>query len=269
MVSKGNNFQAFLLSPVQVYFYLSPQILASMKKLELSTSQFVPIQYELAGLRDRIIGFATDLIMLLGFIIVVSIISPGIFSFGNPAFVLLVMPVVLTYSLLFETLNRGQSPGKMIVGIRVLRMDGKDCTITEYLTRWILRPVEIYSSFGALAALLIAGSEKRQRLGDIAAGTVVVKVRPQLRFSLNDILNLKTEDNYSPVYPGATTFSEEEMLLLKSALDRYRAYPNDAHREALKRLRLIVANRLGMETSGQSDEHFLKQVLTDYVILTR
>jgi uncharacterized RDD family membrane protein YckC len=240
-----------------------------LPKIELNTSQHIPIQYELASLRDRILGFLLDAVLLFGVFIILIIFFPSLFQFSNPLFVFVILPILFFYNLAFETLNRGQSPGKMIMGIQVVRIDGKECTISEYLTRWIMRPVEIYSSMGALAAVLIAGSENRQRLGDMAAGTTVVQVRPALRFSLNHILGIQGLDNYQPRYHGITTFSEQDMLILKNALDRYKAYKNEAHQQVLEQLADKVEERLGIQEHELTTEQFLKRVLTDYVVLTR
>jgi len=240
-----------------------------LQKIELNTSQHIPIQYELASLRDRIIGFLLDAILLFGVFILLVLFFPFLFQFSNPLFVFVILPIVFFYNLAFESLNRGQSPGKMIIGIQVVRIDGKECTISEYLTRWIMRPVEIYSSMGALAAVLIAGSENRQRLGDMAAGTTVVRVRPALRFSLNHILGIQGIDNYQPRYHGVSAFTEQDMLILKNALDRYNAFRNAAHREALEQLADKIEWQLGIQETELTTEQFLKRILTDYVILTR
>lgn len=240
-----------------------------MQRIELNTSQHIPIQYELASLRDRMLAYALDAVLIFGIAIILIIFFPNLFQFSNPIFVFLVIPTLLFYNLAFETLNRGQSPGKMIIGIQVVRLDGKECTISEYLTRWIMRPVEIYSSLGALASILIAGSENRQRLGDMAAGTTIVRARPSLKFSLQHILGIQAIENYQPRYPGVIIFTEQDMLILKNALDRYKMYKNEAHSEYLEQLADKIEEILNLSESELTTEQFLKRVLTDYVVLTR
>ena len=79
-------------------------------------------------------------------------------------------------------------------------------------------------------------------------------------------MNLK---DYKVVYPEAKIFTEQQMLLLKETLERYKMYHNEAHQNALKLLSDNMAKQLGLEKTPFAKEKFLKTLLRDYIFLTR
>lgn len=85
--------------------------------------------------------------------------------------------IFLGYYVLFEMLWNGQTPGKRAAGIRVLRDDGTPITITESLLRNILRVIDFLPVFYGVGMLSLLLSRQSKRLGDFAAGTVVIKER--------------------------------------------------------------------------------------------
>src|SRR5690606_21911855 len=117
--------------------------------------------------------------------------------------------------------------------IRVIKIDGSELTFKDYFSRWALRILDIYMTMGSLAVILINSSEKGQRLGDMAAGTAVVKEKGMQSFSLNQILELNNQNNYVPIYQDVKVLNDEFVLLIKNTLIRERNFPNKAHKEAL------------------------------------
>src|SRR5690606_21050190 len=103
----------------------------------------------------------------------------------------------LLYHPLFEILMNGQSPGKRQMKIKVVSLDGSSPTIGGYLMRWLFRLVEVFMLRGAVAMVTIAANGKGQRLGDIAAGTTVVKLVPQHATS-SDAVFTQVESDYQP-----------------------------------------------------------------------
>lgn len=241
-----------------------------MKNIEIKTTQNVVLQYELADLRDRILAYLVDFICLffsLG--IIIALIS---MIFTGTLLVILNILVICTfifYSLAFEVLNHGQTPGKMALGIQVMKASSGQPTFGDYAARWVFRLVDIYFSFGGIASILIASSSKSQRIGDIVANTTVVKLTPSMDLNLEDILSMHARASYVPLYVHARQLPEEDVLLIKSTLDRFRMYRNEAHREALNLLADKIAHILRVEKVQTDNYSFLQTVLKDYVILTR
>ena len=243
-----------------------------MKNIEIITSQNVVLQYELAGLRDRAIAFLIDFVCLTIFLWISAIVLLGMFVFsetGGVVVYILVICIFVFYSLAFETLNKGQSLGKMALRLQVIRLKGGRATFSDYVARWVFRLIDIYLSFGSIASILIVSSSKAQRIGDVVANTAVVKMVPKTDLDLKSLLALHQQDAYNPQYPQARKLQEEDALLIKSTLDRHRKFDNPAHREAIDLLSKRVRELLDIEYTGNDQRLFLRTVLQDYVILTR
>ena len=93
-----------------------------------------------------------------------------IFSYAT----LLPMLVFLAYYVFFEAYKNGQTPGKMAVKIKVVKVSGEPIDIGEALIRNILRIIDGLI-FYLIGFIILSMSDKKQRLGDMAAGTIVVK----------------------------------------------------------------------------------------------
>ncbi len=243
-----------------------------MKNIEIKTTQNVVLEYELADLRDRIVAFLVDLMIMGAAIGLLSFIGyAGFFLEGavGTVYGIFLTFIFLFYSLAFETLNHGQSLGKMLMKIQVVKINGTKAGFADYAARWVFRMIDIYFSLGGVASILVASSEKAQRIGDIVATTAVVKTVPKMDLKLQDILNLKSRDSHTVTYTQAKYLKEHEALLIKSTLDRFKNFPNPAHREALMFLAEKLQKNLRVEGEVKNEKQFLQTVLHDYVVLTR
>ena len=228
------------------------------------------LQYELADLRDRILAFLIDFSTLVfGLGLLINIVS-NIFS-GTTQEVLIfaIICIFIFYSLALEVLNNGQSLGKMALRIQVIKITNGRATFADYAGRWVFRLVDIYFSLGGIASVMIASSSKGQRIGDIVANTAVVKLTPKMNLNLNDILTIHSSETYKPEYAQARQLMEEDVLLIKSTLDRYRKYSNTAHHQALTMLAKQISSILHLDETPKDNQRFLEVVLRDYVMLTR
>lgn len=233
-----------------------------MKTIEIITSQNVPLQYGLATVFERILAFIIDIAVLYFSFLIFSVFS------SEAAYYTFAIGFVF-YFFALEVFLNGQTLGKKVLGIKVIKINGYNITTSDYAVRWLMGWVEIFLSGGCLAAFLISSSEKGQRIGDIIANTGVVKIRPGKAFRLNELLNIQTTDNYTPVYTNVVEFSEDEMIIVKNALEKLKKYKNTAHKEAVRSLALIVKERLKIDNSKIDDVTFLRTILKDYIILTR
>jgi uncharacterized RDD family membrane protein YckC len=233
----------------------------------------VTIEYELAPLSYRLLAFLLDLAILSAGELILYFIGVWIFrGFGGGLTYyayLVVMPVFLFYALLSEIFMSGQSVGKLALGIRIIKISGKQATLSDYIMRWMFRLIDIYLSMGSVAAILVSSTDKNQRIGDIVANTVVIKLRSSRSLKLKDLLNIHSIDNYQPRYPEVRYLSEEDMLLVKSVLERNRKYGNDAHKEAMDELVKKLMSVLRIVKLQQEKPDFLRTLLNDYIVLTR
>lgn len=248
-----------------------------MSSIDIRTTQNVTIEYELAPLRDRIMAFVMDFVLFLVIYLVVRIITIALVgdlvfeSYFGTYFLYGLLPVgmLVLYHLLWEVFANGQSLGKRTLGIRVVRLDGKEPGLSDYLLRAILLLIDFVFSVGVIGVLLIGSSAKRQRMGDLAASTTVVRLRSGLQFGLEEILKIGEPDNYVATFPEVRKLKEEDMLFVKNTLNRWQRYRNPAHEKAMHELIAHLEQQLEIKKpAGRSDE-FLKQLIRDYIMLTR
>lgn len=246
-----------------------------MRSIEIKTTQNVTISYEIALLRDRILALILDWLVLS---VSLSIIFLLYFSIdNNPTETIIgvwmlyfVYPcIVFFYTLTLETIFNGQTVGKKIMKIKVIKLDGSQLTFFDYLLRWSFRLIDIFLSFGSLAAIMSTSTPNGQRIGGLVSNTTVVKLNPSLNISLYDLQQINSLVNYKPQYLEIKNFKEEDMLLIKQTIERYQKYRNEAHREAITELTNIMKQKLGLKKVPEGKIKFLKTLIRDYIVLTR
>lgn len=240
-----------------------------MQTIEINTAQNVRIGYELAGVGQRIFAYLIDFcVMALVMLVFVSLAPDAesdlfinIFAFFWLGF----------YTLLGELLGNGQTIGKKAMSIKVIKINGEVPDFYDYFSRWSMRLIDIYLSLGSVAMLLIASNRNGQRIGDIIAGTCIIRIRGTHRFELSDILKLnqKSVETTSFLYPQAARLSEAEVILIKQLLHRIRMYNNSAHHEALEHMAQKLKVLLELDNVPEDREDFLNRVVSEYIILTR
>lgn len=243
-----------------------------MKNVEIITSQNVVLQYELADLKDRIFAFLLDLGCLFGAFSILSIIVAAVFHSSGTAQnagLLFLTCLCSVYSLVFEYFNKGQTIGKKALKIQVIKVAGTQVSFSDFAARWVFRLIDIYFSLGGIACLLIISSGKAQRIGDLIANTAVVKIQTKTNIDLDDLLSIHKTNKYIPKYQQARKLLEQDALLIKSTLERYRKFRNHAHQEAVEMLATLVRERLAIDGVEESDSAFLQTILQDYVVLSR
>jgi uncharacterized RDD family membrane protein YckC len=244
-----------------------------LRSIEINTAQNVTIEYELAPLSIRLVAFLLDLAVIGGGLLIFYFL--GLLICGNTKDVftwylyLVLLPIFLFYSLASEIFLNGQSVGKLALGIRTVKLTGQQAVMSDYIMRWIFRLVDIYMCFGSLAAILISSTDKNQRIGDIVANTVVIRLRATRVLRLKDLLSIHSIDNYQPRYPEVRILSEEDMLLVKTVLERNRKYANQAHQDAQDELVKKLMGLLHINKLEQERSEFLRTLLNDYIVLTR
>jgi uncharacterized RDD family membrane protein YckC len=149
----------------------------------LVTPEAVVLQFETAGLGSRTLAVLIDLAIQGVMLVVASIPLIGLAGSGTSAtggivVALLVFTVILLgYPIAFETLWRGRTPGKAALGLRVVTTDGAPIRFRHAAVRGFLTLVDLYLTSGAAAVLAVLFTRDNQRLGDLAAGTLVLRQR--------------------------------------------------------------------------------------------
>ncbi|MCR6641751.1 MAG: RDD family protein [Sporocytophaga sp.] len=228
-----------------------------MQKIKIQTPQNVVIEYEIASIWDRIVANFRDYLIIISYIILLAIIS-STFKLNNPIlFIFFALPPFL-YQLVFESFMNGQSPGMKSKGLKVIRIDGKECTFLNYFLRWVLRPIDVFMFYGGIAMLMIAVTKNGQRLGDLLAGTTVVRLKKQ--YSLDNTLFVNPENNYVPVFSGVDRLNDRDMEIIKEAIKVYETTGN-----MIPAAELSKKIKTALDIQTQMDPIvLLKTILKDY-----
>jgi uncharacterized membrane protein SpoIIM required for sporulation/uncharacterized RDD family membrane protein YckC len=164
-----------------------PATLQFSRRISVETPEHVVLQLELAGLGSRMAAAIYDLITLVLLLVIVSLafsLAGGLqVALGGwaGAFLVIVSFVLFWgYFTLFEAFNGGRTPGKWRVGIRVVMDTGHPVTLPASFIRNLIRLVDIQPLGTHLVGLLFVFLQpNHKRLGDIVAGTIVVRDRPE------------------------------------------------------------------------------------------
>lgn len=231
-----------------------------MQTISVRTTQNVFIHYPLASVGDRILAYLLDILILI--VYSVALISLLInLDIENEWIPILSLSLPwLFFSLLFEIFMNGQTPGKYVMKIQVVRMDGTPATVGDYLFRWMFATIDFYILSGAVALMIIAMGGKGQRLGDIVAGTTVVKLVEQKEITAKDVF-VSTEETYEPSFPQVTILlSDREIELIQRALEVNRDQGNS-------KPAILVAEKIQTLLGVQTDlppVKFLYTIVKDF-----
>jgi len=165
------------------------------RAIDVPTAEAVAVRYELAGLGSRFLALSLDLAIQCAFVaavvIVVAVVAgplggaPEAIRLGKAASVAALSLAALAsfalffgYFIVFELAWNGRTPGKRAVGIRVVRDEGFPVDAGAAIVRNVVRVVELAAGFYAISAVVTLLSSENKRPGDYAAGTIVVRDRP-------------------------------------------------------------------------------------------
>ena len=236
-----------------------------MDSVEIHTTQNVVIDYQSAGLGNRILAGIIDGLFKWAYILTIVIILFSANAFnsrsetGSVLLGLLIALPYLFYDLLFEIFMHGQTLGKKIMKIKVVKLDGTQPSIGSYLLRWLIRIFEIDACYGMIAIVSIASSKNRQRLGDMAAGTTVIIVKPAVTLQ-DTILQAQQNTGYKIVFNQVVNLTEKDIEVMKEVYDFYRESGNT---EALSKLTEKIKKKAGIQTT-MKDGELIATLMKDY-----
>jgi uncharacterized RDD family membrane protein YckC len=238
-----------------------------MNTITITTTQNIELEYELGSLGDRIVAAIIDWVVIFAYIIIigVTISFTNIKGAGSFKFLIVIILIpIFFYDLISELLLNGQSLGKKVMGIRVISLSGQQPSFSQYLNRWIFRLIDMTFSSYMLAVILVAATERKQRLGDIIAGTVVVKIKP--RTTANDTWYHPTEATaYTVTYPEVVNLKDHDIQLIKEVLISVRRTGNTmVSLEAQRKIEQV----LNIKSRHDDSRIFLQVVLGDYNYLS-
>ncbi|HEX8220771.1 MAG TPA: RDD family protein [Chloroflexia bacterium] len=191
------------------------------EQLTISTPEQVAFEYEMAGIGSRFVAALLDhLILAVTLVLIVCAASTiGLMSLsardgGAGAFLVLAIMTLISflitwgYFVVFETVWNGQTPGKRVGGLRVIRYNGQPIGAGEALVRNLVRLVDFMPGFYGVGLLSMFIDKNARRLGDFAAGTIVIREGEQTR--LKDVrVNQPAPEqpSYAPATGASASYS--------------------------------------------------------------
>ncbi|MFV0467665.1 MAG: RDD family protein [Dysgonomonas sp.] len=236
--------------------------------VQIETTQNVVIEQEPAGLGLRTAGYAIDIVILslwCGLMIYILISNEYKISSSalNIAMIGLVVIPFFFYDLLFELFNNGQSPAKMILGIKVVNLDGTKPSFGNLFLRWLFRPIDFMVTNYILALIMVLTTKNQQRLGDYVAGTTVINLRAAKRDKDLSISDLTFPENYQVTFPDILVkLTDKDIRAIEAVI-------NDIHfnEPLIDRFAYRVKDMTGY-TSTDSNTLFLRKIVKDYRYLS-
>jgi uncharacterized RDD family membrane protein YckC len=238
----------------------------SSDQLRIDTPEQIALELPIAGVGSRFLALAVDtLLQALLYILVLSLLAlaalvPSVrdlSSFGPAFVILLTFCVYWGYFAIFEIVWRGQTPGKRLARIRVIRDSGRPIDATAAILRNLLRVVDFLPAmYGAGVCVMLLNRNSR-RLGDFVAGTVVVHEREATSIE-------PTWSATAPavhVSPQSAQITDTELVLLETYLDRRWEYTEAVRHRAAVEIATRLAERTGLRPErGQSLDDFLESL---------
>lgn len=242
-----------------------------MDTIKISTAQNIDIEYEIAGLGERIAARCIDLAgfaVLYFLFTVIGLIATISLSKISLYVVLIVFIVVFAfYDLVCELFMNGQTFGKKALKIKVISLDGSQPTFGQYIFRWLFRMIDfgIPLGWGVVALVAVVVTKNHQRVGDILAKTTLIKTKPRTEIQ-HVAFNFALPDEYQPIFKEVLHLNDRDIELVHEVLTSYyqTGNPELIYAMATK----IKAHIFVTIPAGMNELQFLETVIKDYKQLT-
>jgi uncharacterized RDD family membrane protein YckC len=192
-----------------------------MPNLYINTTQNIRLFFTTASVGERMLAFGIDLLIKSAYVIVVLFFLLAIvvdffdhFDLPQVAFVFLLALPVIFYSLICESTMEGQTFGKKLMKIRVVKIDGYQASFLDYFIRWIFAIVDI--QLGAIPGLVsMVCTKHTRRIGDLVAGTAVISEKS--KYNLSHTILMDVADDYQPHFlrNQIMLFSDNDVRIIK------------------------------------------------------
>jgi uncharacterized RDD family membrane protein YckC len=244
--------------------------MSSADKLTIETPEQTSLEFPLAGIGSRFLALAADTLLQTAFFAVLGI-AAGLLSLANLfstmtkqwviAILLFVFfAVQFGYFALFESLWNGQTPGKRWTRLRVIKDDGRPITPYDAILRNLLRTVDALPSLYATGIICILFSRENKRVGDFAAGTVVIHEKPLE--GVSSIWDPTAPQTQASAWAALPQLTLEELQLIEAFFGRRNNLDPDVRRMISTQISDRLGARLGVALDARPDaEKFLEYLV--------
>jgi uncharacterized RDD family membrane protein YckC len=268
---------------------------AAVDEHYIDTPEQVELRFHIAGLGSRFVAILLDtLILYFGFLLLVivwvifsSAMGTGVESEMDGmgkwfvAFMILVVFLMLWgYFALFEAFWRGQTPGKRVMKLRVIKDSGRQITLFEALARNLVRIIDYMPAAYLAGVITMLCNKRNKRLGDLVAGTLVVHERadeaPLLIQTSTTILAPKAMDAtpwqaagsavwgqaVPELFPADTVakLSLHDLTVIETFFARMLDIPTETRQTMAYRIAAQMMTKMGVTTEESNPERILESI---------
>ncbi len=207
----------------------------------IETPEGTDLHADLAGLLPRTLAYIIDFLIRVGIIIVVWVISLLLGGLGTGIFLIAYFILEWWYPVLFEVYRDGQTWGKKAYKIKVVNDDLTPVGFGPSLIRNLLRSADFFPLFYAVGILSVVFTARFQRLGDLAAGTIVIYSEP-------DSYDSSALDQVEAVAPAQLINEDQQLAFVNFALNR-----GKMSKDRQEEIAEIIRPRLPLNVDKASD----------------
>jgi uncharacterized RDD family membrane protein YckC len=235
-------------------------------RMTIETPEGVSVTVPLAGVGSRFVAATIDLAIQATIIIVAAVVFLGYGAGGGAGpgiFSIVVFLAFFVYDVAFEVLSGGRTPGKRWTGLRVVRAGGQPVNFVTSAIRNLIRPLDFLPSAYLVGIVSILATKRNQRLGDLAAGTVVARApRKSTRPTLPPMAPAPVELPASLVAWDVSAITTSDIATVRSFLERRASLEWGARAELARTMATRLRPRVGglSASAPLSDEAFLEQL---------
>jgi uncharacterized RDD family membrane protein YckC len=249
-----------------------------MDSYRLPTPEQVDLRLDVAGLGSRFVAALVDVFIqsVLWLALALFLVGggaaasrvPGVDDswlpiIGAVLFTLASFLIVWAYYVFFETIWNGQTPGKRLLGLRVLKVDGQPIGFFEALIRNIVRLADFLPGLYVVGSAVMLLNSRSRRLGDYAAGTLVVKERRDLHIENLEIKTAPRDESSPEAVIDWSALQPSDYVLVREFLMRRDSLERGKRAELAGRIATGLAARMGQSAPADAED-YLEQLGTEY-----
>jgi uncharacterized RDD family membrane protein YckC len=244
---------------------------SASEKLTIETPEQIALEFPLASAGSRFLALAIDTLLQIGGFAVLGLLALGasllridlasvLGTWALAAIVILAFVLYYGYFAVFEALWNGQTPGKRAIRVRVMTTSGRPITPYDALLRNLLRIVDQMPGIYTVGLLALFFTDRNQRLGDLAADTVVVHEQPMERHDHDPARRRPPAGRR-----GASRLSAQEIIVVETFLSRRASLPEPLRISTARTLAARVRDRLEIAPEPTvDDERLLEDVASEF-----
>lgn len=226
-----------------------------MQRLDTTATVYTPervsFRYRLAGPGRRGAAWVLDLVVRVAALFVMALLMlpfgavPELASVGGGLVLVGMFLLDWFYGVFFESVMAGQTPGKKLMSIRVVRADGAPAQLPDLVLRNLMRAVDVLPVLGGVGLVTMLIDDRLRRLGDLVAGTVVV-VESRSHVLRKLLIDPPITDEERRELPARVDMSRDEIALVEEFLRRRRTLSAERAEELARLFGPTLAQRTGV-----------------------